>query len=95
MTLCFCVPICASDNTMCAELNCRDDEWNTPLHCAVQRNQKESLLCLLEKGADPNLLNRGLMSPLHLAVNQSYNTLVHVSQLELLVQHILYVFHSF
>ncbi|XP_067108613.1 transient receptor potential cation channel subfamily A member 1-like [Osmerus mordax] len=60
------------------ELNCRDNEGNTPLHWAVQRNQKESLLCLLEKGADPNLLNRGLMSPLHLAINQTYNTLVHL-----------------
>ena len=84
MALWFCVPICACGNRMCAELNCRDDEGNTPLHWAVQRNQKESLLCLLEKGADPNLLNQGLMSPLHLAVNQTYNTLVHVRHLELI-----------
>uniref|UniRef100_A0A8C7I3U1 Transient receptor potential cation channel, subfamily A, member 1a n=1 Tax=Oncorhynchus kisutch TaxID=8019 RepID=A0A8C7I3U1_ONCKI len=64
------------------ELNVRDEEGNTPLHWAVQRTQRESCACLLDLGADSNILNLRLMSPLHLAVSLGHNPLV-----ELLLSH--------
>ncbi|XP_070988658.1 transient receptor potential cation channel subfamily A member 1-like [Oncorhynchus clarkii lewisi] len=64
------------------ELNARDEEGNTPLHWAVQRTQRESCACLLDLGADSNILNLCLMSPLHLAVSLGHNPLV-----ELLLSH--------
>ncbi|KAG7488575.1 hypothetical protein MATL_G00035650 [Megalops atlanticus] len=64
--------------TLFPGLNATDDEGNTPLHWAVQRNQTESCAALLELGADPNILNRALMSPLHLAVSLSHNAIVSV-----------------
>ncbi|CAB1326262.1 unnamed protein product [Coregonus sp. 'balchen'] len=64
------------------ELNASDEEGNTPLHWAVQRTQRESCACLLDLGADPNILNLRLMSPLHLAVSLRHNALV-----ELLLSH--------
>uniref|UniRef100_A0A8C8MCG0 Ion transport domain-containing protein n=1 Tax=Oncorhynchus tshawytscha TaxID=74940 RepID=A0A8C8MCG0_ONCTS len=67
---------------LCEELNARDEEGNTPLHWAVQRTQRESCACLLDLGADSNILNLRLMSPLHLAVSLGHNPLV-----ELLLSH--------
>uniref|UniRef100_A0A8C7HZ45 Transient receptor potential cation channel, subfamily A, member 1a n=1 Tax=Oncorhynchus kisutch TaxID=8019 RepID=A0A8C7HZ45_ONCKI len=67
---------------LCEELNVRDEEGNTPLHWAVQRTQRESCACLLDLGADSNILNLRLMSPLHLAVSLGHNPLV-----ELLLSH--------
>ncbi|XP_071217949.1 transient receptor potential cation channel subfamily A member 1a isoform X2 [Salvelinus alpinus] len=64
------------------ELNASDEEGNTPLHWAVQRTQRESCACLLDLGADSNILNLRLMSPLHLAVSLGHNPLV-----ELLLSH--------
>ncbi|KAJ8413411.1 hypothetical protein AAFF_G00094070 [Aldrovandia affinis] len=58
------------------ELNVPDDEGNTPLHWAVQRNDTASCMALLELGADPNLLNKAGMSPLHLATSLHHNALV-------------------
>ncbi|CAB1341219.1 unnamed protein product, partial [Coregonus sp. 'balchen'] len=58
------------------EGNLYDDEGSMPLHWAVQRNQSESCRALLELGAEPNVLNKALMSPLHLAVSQTHNHLV-------------------
>ncbi|XP_064189153.1 transient receptor potential cation channel subfamily A member 1b [Anguilla rostrata] len=58
------------------ELSAADDEGNTPLHWAVQRNNRESCVALLELGADPNVLNRAVLSPLHLAVCLGHNGLV-------------------
>uniref|UniRef100_A0A8C8IL85 Ion transport domain-containing protein n=1 Tax=Oncorhynchus tshawytscha TaxID=74940 RepID=A0A8C8IL85_ONCTS len=60
---------------LCEELNARDEEGNTPLHWAVQRTQRESCACLLDLGADSNILNLRLMSPLHLAVSLGHNPL--------------------
>ncbi|XP_066577107.1 transient receptor potential cation channel subfamily A member 1b [Amia ocellicauda] len=57
-------------------LNTTDDHGNTPLHWAVEKNQAESCTTLLELGADPNILNNALMSPLHLAVKLRHNELV-------------------
>uniref|UniRef100_A0A673YF94 Transient receptor potential cation channel, subfamily A, member 1b n=1 Tax=Salmo trutta TaxID=8032 RepID=A0A673YF94_SALTR len=54
----------------------RDGEGSMPLHWAVERNQSESCRALLELGAEPNVLNKALMSPLHLAVSHQHNHLV-------------------
>uniref|UniRef100_A0A6Q2Z121 Ion transport domain-containing protein n=1 Tax=Esox lucius TaxID=8010 RepID=A0A6Q2Z121_ESOLU len=61
------------------ELNVYDEEGHVPLHWAVERNQAESCRLLLELGTDPNVLNKALMSPLHLAVSHRHNHLVEVS----------------
>ncbi|XP_052340017.1 transient receptor potential cation channel subfamily A member 1-like isoform X2 [Oncorhynchus keta] len=53
-----------------------DDEGSMPLHWAVERNQPETCRALLELGAEPNILNKALMSPLHLAVSHTHNHLV-------------------
>ncbi|XP_037390095.1 transient receptor potential cation channel subfamily A member 1b [Pygocentrus nattereri] len=58
------------------ELNAQDDQGQTPLHWAVEKNQEESCSLLLELGADPNILSMALMSPLHLAVSRECNNLV-------------------
>uniref|UniRef100_A0A6Q2X2C9 Ion transport domain-containing protein n=1 Tax=Esox lucius TaxID=8010 RepID=A0A6Q2X2C9_ESOLU len=55
-----------------AELSATDDRGNTPLHWAVQRNQGESCACLLDLGADPNIRNLSLRSPLHMAVRKIF-----------------------
>lgn len=58
------------------DLNSCDEQGNTPLHWAVERNKAESCRALLDLGADPNILNVGLLSPLHVAVSQGHNNLV-------------------
>uniref|UniRef100_A0A8C7QL28 Transient receptor potential cation channel, subfamily A, member 1b n=1 Tax=Oncorhynchus mykiss TaxID=8022 RepID=A0A8C7QL28_ONCMY len=58
------------------EWNLYDDEGSMPLHWAVERNQPESCRALLELGVEPNVLNKALMSPLHLAVSHQHNHLV-------------------
>lgn len=63
-------------------LNCCDEQGNAPLHWAVESNKEESCRTLLDLGADPNLLNTALMSPLHLAVSLGHNNLVEVGTLE-------------
>uniref|UniRef100_A0A8C9T394 Transient receptor potential cation channel subfamily A member 1 n=1 Tax=Scleropages formosus TaxID=113540 RepID=A0A8C9T394_SCLFO len=60
------------------ELNAKDEQGDTPLHWAVERNQAETCEALLRMGADPNLLNAALLSPLHLAVNLRHNALISV-----------------
>ncbi|KAL4635179.1 transient receptor potential cation channel subfamily A member 1-like [Arapaima gigas] len=64
------------------ELNAQDDQGRTPLHWAVEKNQKDSCAKLLELGANPNILNHAVMSPLHLAICLQHNSLV-----ELLLSH--------
>lgn len=66
---------------LCEELNASDEEGNTPLHWAVKGTQRESCACLLDLGADSNILNLRLMSPLHLAVSLGHNPLVEVRPL--------------
>uniref|UniRef100_A0A8C1SNU6 Transient receptor potential cation channel, subfamily A, member 1b n=1 Tax=Cyprinus carpio TaxID=7962 RepID=A0A8C1SNU6_CYPCA len=58
------------------ELNVQDEQGRTPLHWAVEQNQQQSCVLLLELGADPNILNNAMMGPLHLAVTKRYNHLV-------------------
>ncbi|XP_074477546.1 transient receptor potential cation channel subfamily A member 1b [Sebastes fasciatus] len=53
-----------------------DEQGNVPLHWAVEQNKAESCKALLDLGADPNILNTALMSPLHLAVSHGHNNLV-------------------
>uniref|UniRef100_A0A6Q2XA51 Ion transport domain-containing protein n=1 Tax=Esox lucius TaxID=8010 RepID=A0A6Q2XA51_ESOLU len=72
----------ASSHGHIGTLNATDDRGNTPLHWAVQRNQGESCACLLDLGADPNIRNLSLRSPLHMAVRLGHNALV-----ELLLSH--------
>ncbi|KAM6900693.1 transient receptor potential cation channel subfamily A member 1b isoform 1-T1 [Xenentodon cancila] len=64
------------------ELNSCDDQGNVPLHWAVEKNKAESCRTLLDLGADPNILNTALLSPLHLAVSLRHQNLV-----ELLLSH--------
>ncbi|KAG8009433.1 Transient receptor potential cation channel subfamily A member 1 [Nibea albiflora] len=58
------------------ELNSCDEQGNVPLHWAVERNKADSCRALLDLGADPNILNMALLSPLHLAVSLGHNNLV-------------------
>uniref|UniRef100_A0AAQ6IBK3 Ion transport domain-containing protein n=1 Tax=Anabas testudineus TaxID=64144 RepID=A0AAQ6IBK3_ANATE len=58
------------------ELNSCDEQGSVPLHWAVERNKPESCRALLDLGADPNILNMALLSPLHLAINLGHNNLV-------------------
>ncbi|XP_074549221.1 transient receptor potential cation channel subfamily A member 1b [Halichoeres trimaculatus] len=53
-----------------------DDQGNVPLHWAVEKDKPESCRALLDLGADPNILNTALLSPLHLAVSLGHNNLV-------------------
>ena len=64
------------------ELNSCDEQGNVPLHWAVERNKVESCTALLDLGADPNILNMALLSPLHLAVSHGHNNLVEVRKLK-------------
>ncbi|XP_029313718.1 LOW QUALITY PROTEIN: transient receptor potential cation channel subfamily A member 1b [Cottoperca gobio] len=57
-------------------LNSCDEQGNVPLHWAVERNKADSCRALLDLGADPNILNMALLSPLHLAVSLGHNKLV-------------------
>ncbi len=66
------------------ELNSIDEQGNVPLHWAVEKNKAESCKALLELGADPNILNTALLSPLHLAVSLGHNDLVEVSERKVL-----------
>lgn len=61
-----------------AELNARDEEGNTPLHWAVQKDQPGSCSVLLTLGADPNILNNCQQAPLHMAVSLGKNFVVEV-----------------
>ncbi|KAI3355235.1 hypothetical protein L3Q82_018094 [Scortum barcoo] len=57
-------------------LNSCDEQGNVPLHWAVERNKADSCKALMDLGADPNILNMALLSPLHLAVSLGHNSLV-------------------
>ncbi|KAK9527797.1 hypothetical protein VZT92_014329 [Zoarces viviparus] len=58
------------------DLNSCDEQGNVPLHWAVEKNMAGSCRALLDLGADPNILNKALQSPLHLAVCLGHNGLV-------------------
>ncbi|XP_066523799.1 transient receptor potential cation channel subfamily A member 1b isoform X2 [Hoplias malabaricus] len=58
------------------ELDVQDVHGQTPLHWAMEQNQEQSCVYLLELGADPNVLNSALSSPLHLAVSRQHNHLL-------------------
>ncbi|CAI5673336.1 unnamed protein product [Oreochromis niloticus] len=60
------------------DLNSCDEQGNVPLHWAVERNKVESCKALLDLGANPNILNTALLSPLHLAVSHGHSNLVGV-----------------
>ncbi|XP_061878030.1 transient receptor potential cation channel subfamily A member 1b [Entelurus aequoreus] len=57
-------------------LNSCDVHGNVPLHWAVDKNKAESCTALMDLGAVPNILNKALLSPLHLAISKGYNNLV-------------------
>ncbi|XP_076027422.1 transient receptor potential cation channel subfamily A member 1b [Genypterus blacodes] len=58
------------------DVNSCDGQGNVPLHSAVEKNKVESCRALLDLGANPNVLNSALLSPLHLAVSLRHNSLV-------------------
>ncbi|XP_068160257.1 transient receptor potential cation channel subfamily A member 1b isoform X2 [Antennarius striatus] len=58
------------------ELNSCDEQGDTPLHWAVEKNKAESCRVLLDLGANPNILNKALLSPLHVAISLGHNNLV-------------------
>lgn len=61
-----------------AVLDSCDEQGNVPLHWAVEKNKAESCRALLDLGANANILNAALLSPLHLAVSLEHNNLVEV-----------------
>ncbi|XP_032982279.1 transient receptor potential cation channel subfamily A member 1 isoform X1 [Rhinolophus ferrumequinum] len=65
-------------DSSCEVLNVMDNYGNTPLHRAAEKNQVESVKFLLSEGANPNLRNRNMMAPLHLAVQGLHNQVVKV-----------------
>lgn len=73
--------MCVFSYLCLSELNSCDEQGNVPLHWAVERNKAESLRTLMDRGADPNILNMALLSPLHLAVSLGHNSLVGVRRL--------------
>lgn len=77
MNVCVFTCVCVS----CTELNSCDDQGNVPLHWAVERNKAESCRALMDLGANPNILNNALLSPLHLAVSLGHNSLLGVRRL--------------
>lgn len=77
----MCVCMCARTPHP-PDLNSCDEQGNVPLHWAVERNKAESCRVLLDLGADPNILNKALLSPLHLAVSHGHNNLVEVRKLK-------------
>ncbi|XP_060756563.1 transient receptor potential cation channel subfamily A member 1b [Neoarius graeffei] len=60
------------------ELDVQDAEGQTPLHFAVEKNQDSSCSLLLDLGANPNIVNRAMMAPIHLAISKEHNHLVQV-----------------
>ncbi|XP_032746529.1 transient receptor potential cation channel subfamily A member 1 isoform X1 [Rattus rattus] len=66
------------NGSSCEALNVMDDYGNTPLHWAAEKNQVESVKFLLGQGANPNLRNRNMMAPLHIAVQGMYNEVIKV-----------------
>ncbi|XP_052031891.1 transient receptor potential cation channel subfamily A member 1 [Apodemus sylvaticus] len=66
------------NGSSCEVLNIMDDYGNTPLHWAAEKNQVESVKFLLSQGANPNLRNRNMMSPLHIAVQGMYIDVIKV-----------------
>ncbi|CAL8311470.1 unnamed protein product [Merluccius merluccius] len=58
------------------ELNSCDEQGSAPLHWAVVGNRAAGCRALLDLGAQPNILNAALMSPLHLAISHGHNELV-------------------
>ncbi|KAJ8401456.1 hypothetical protein AAFF_G00383750 [Aldrovandia affinis] len=71
-----CESVCLKSPLPSTELNAQDEQGNTPLHCAMEKNRADSCVTLLALGADPNLLNRACMSPLHLAISLQHNALL-------------------
>ncbi|XP_033842208.1 transient receptor potential cation channel subfamily A member 1b [Periophthalmus magnuspinnatus] len=58
------------------QLNSSDEQGNVPLHWAVEKNQAESCRVLMDLGSDPNILNKALLAPLHVAVSKGHNNLI-------------------
>ncbi|XP_059809885.1 transient receptor potential cation channel subfamily A member 1a [Hypanus sabinus] len=57
-------------------LNVIDSNGNTPLHWAAEKNQVHVVQTLLDRGANPNILNNMCLSPLHVAVSLNHNAVV-------------------
>ncbi|XP_078254841.1 transient receptor potential cation channel subfamily A member 1-like [Rhinoraja longicauda] len=57
-------------------LNVIDSNGNTPLHWAAEKNQTHIVQTLLDKGANPNILNNVHLSPLHMAIFLNHNDVV-------------------
>ncbi|XP_078542291.1 transient receptor potential cation channel subfamily A member 1 [Lissotriton helveticus] len=66
------------ENSSDEVLNVIDCKGNTPMHWAVENDQVESVRFLLCRGANPNILNCYLMSPLHNSIQLFRNKLVEV-----------------
>uniref|UniRef100_A0A4W3GKR7 Transient receptor potential cation channel, subfamily A, member 1a n=1 Tax=Callorhinchus milii TaxID=7868 RepID=A0A4W3GKR7_CALMI len=59
-------------------LNVIDSNGNTALHWATEKNQVKCVQGLLDRGANPNILNNALLSPLHVAVNLHHSAVLEV-----------------
>ncbi|XP_051878576.1 transient receptor potential cation channel subfamily A member 1-like [Pristis pectinata] len=57
-------------------LNVIDSNGNTPLHWAAEKDQAHIVQTLLNRGANPNILNNIHLSPLHVAVSLNQNAVV-------------------
>uniref|UniRef100_A0ABD2WQD1 Uncharacterized protein n=1 Tax=Trichogramma kaykai TaxID=54128 RepID=A0ABD2WQD1_9HYME len=51
----------------------QDDMGRTPLHLAVEFNNKEAVKVLLKRGASPNIANKDGLTPLHLICNDRHD----------------------
>ena len=51
-----------------ADLNCRNDDEETPLHIMAKKKRLNCIVALISNGADINMINKDGRTSLHLAV---------------------------
>lgn len=61
-----------------ADINATDQEENTPLHIAAEKNSREAVKHLLMNGADGNLKNNKQWAPVHTATLQNNPDIIEV-----------------
>ena len=61
-----------------ADINARNQDKESPIHIAVQKQNKEIISILLKLGADINARNRDKESPIHIAVQKQNKEIISI-----------------